>query len=149
MAVIALRGMYKNEPKVAPSFLTQKLPRGVSEPAESYSIDKAKLAAGQTALPVVASDLREVYAKYPKSDVGSNMIENWSKIKPEDKTKIREAMDKDIAESKERLRQNPEDKRAKRLLKISGMMKMLAAKDFNIKAGEELAPFQTEDSSKR
>lgn len=147
--ILTLIVTYQKEAKVAPEPLVPQVPVEASKPVEPYSLDKDKMAAGQTVVPSAVGDLKEVYEKYPKSDVGANIIESWAKIKPEDKAKIQKAMDRDIEESKEILRQNPEDKKAKHLLKIAEMMKMLASKNFNIKAEDELVSVQAEDSSKK
>ena len=147
--ILTLKVTYQKEAKIVSAPLPPQLPVEASGPVQPYGLDKNKTAAGQTVAASAAGDLKEVYEKYPKSDVGANIIESWAKVKPEDKAKIQKAMDKDIEESQERLRQNPGDKKAKHLLKIAEMMKTLTAKNFNVKAGEEMASFQTEDSSKK
>ena len=93
-----------------------------------------------------SADLKGVYANFPKSDVGGNMVEGWAKVKPEDKAKFVEELDKRISESNERLATNPDDKNAQHSLFISETLKNLAKNDFNYKL-EKPAPPSSAPSS--
>lgn len=82
-------------------------------------------------------DLKAVYGSYPESDVGKSVISEWQKISPADRQKIMEGFDAKIGQAKDALKVNPEDKKARSLLKISEKMKNLAASDFNISAPDK------------
>ena len=75
--------------------------------------------------------LKEMYQTLPKEDVGDNMFETWSAVSPENKAKFVETLDKQITESKELLKSNPEDEKAKSLLFISEALKRMAADNFD------------------
>lgn len=87
--------------------------------------------------PSEARSLGDVYANFPKEDAGSNMIEAWKRVKPEEKAKFNEGIDKEIATAKELIASDPSDKKAKHMLFIAETMKKLAADDFNYKIPEE------------
>jgi len=107
-----------------------------AKPAESavYDIDKIKKAAGW---PKEAerefSDFKEMYENSNKWDAGGNMVEAWSRVKPEDKARLTEGFDREIASAQETLKVNPENKHAKNLLYISETLKKMAADGFNYK----------------
>ncbi len=79
------------------------------------------------------SDLKEMYEYFPKSDVGDNMVEGWSRTKPEAKAKLAGVLDKEIINAQKSLKTNPEDKHAKNILLISQTLKKMAADGFNCK----------------
>lgn len=149
ISIAVFRGCHQDRSRPSGSVLPAQLPQEASEPVHPtvYRLDKIK-SAGTSSAPGEVNDLKAAYEQYPKSDAGGNIIEGWSKVKPEDKVKIREALDRDIETSEEALRMNPDDKKAKSLLSISRMLKELASRDFNITPGEQSAVLQTEDSSK-
>lgn len=76
--------------------------------------------------------LSEVYAQYPKEDTGANMVESWAKIRPEEKARVFEQLDQQIAQAKEALKANPVDKKAKHLLFISENLKKICKSNFNL-----------------
>lgn len=108
------------------------IPQQPAEPV--YDIDKIKKDMGQPEQTEREfSDFKEMYANCNKANVGGNMVEAWSKVKPEDKARLSEGFDKQIASAHEALKANPEDKRAKHLLYISETLKKMAADGFNYK----------------
>ena len=78
-----------------------------------------------------SKSLKEMYQTFQKEDVGDNMIEGWAGVSPENKAKFTETLDKQISESRESLKSNPEDERAKSLLFISETLKQMAADNFD------------------
>lgn len=150
IAVVVIRGWYQGRPAVPKDVMPPQVPKAVTEPVEpaAYSLEKVKSASGQRAR-VEPADFKEVYENFPKSDVGGNMIEGWARIKPEEKAKIRETLDKDIELSREKLRQDPEDKKTKHLLYIAETLKALTMKDFNIKPGEQSTVVQPMEGDKK
>ena len=149
IAVAIVRGCYQERPGPSGGALPAKFPKTVSEPVgpTAYKLDKFK-SADTRPLPGKVGDLREAYDRYPKSNAGGNIIEGWSKVKAEDKVKIREALDKDIETFKEVLTIKPDDKKTKSQLFVSRTLKELISRDFNIKPGEQSAASQAEDPLK-
>jgi len=99
-----------------------------ASPEPGYDISKIKssgLSAGEQ-----PKSLDDVYANFSKEDVGENVPLEWTKINPADKVKFTQGLDKEIAASKEILKSDPDNKKAKNLLAISEMMKKLAATGF-------------------
>lgn len=112
----------------------------------------SQVPAGQAVAPVVVKttdaaeavippenirDLKDVYANYPKEDAGSNMIEAWARVKPEDKAKYIEGVDKQIEEAKGMLAADPSNKKAKHMLFIAETMRKLTENNFNYSAPQE------------
>ena len=95
-----------------------------------YDISKLR-PAGATTVKKPPSDLNDMYANFPQSDVGDNMIEGWSKVDPQDKEKFIGVVDKKIDESKKLLAANPKNKRAKHMLFISESLKKMTKDNFN------------------
>jgi|GEM_PF-1972264 len=93
-----------------------------------YDIDKIK---GPAPAQGLESSLGQVYQNYSDEDVGRNMSEGWARVKPEDKKKLMEDLDKNISESKRALEEDPKNKDAKHKLFISETLKKLAASGFN------------------
>lgn len=76
-------------------------------------------------------NLGDVYKNFSKADAGDNMMDGWSKVDPKDKAKFTETLDSQIANSREMLKADPEDKNAKGMLFISEKLKELASSNFN------------------
>jgi len=99
-----------------------------------YDIDKVKKSVSQTVQPDKKfSDLKEMYKNCNKRNVGGNMVESWARVKPEDKSKVSEGFDKQIVIAQKALKENPSDKHAKNMLRISEMLKKMSADGFNYK----------------
>jgi len=99
------------------------------EVADKYSIEKVKSPEGPA---VKVENLQQVYEVYPKTDAGPNIVENWKKLKPEDKIKTIQSFEKVASEMKQELAANPANKKLKHELFIIESMKSLMDKDFNI-----------------
>lgn len=78
-----------------------------------------------------ASSLSQVYAEYPKQDAGKNMVELWHGVKPEDKARITEELDKEISASKKMLEEDPKNKKAKHELFIKETLRKLIDNGFD------------------
>lgn len=115
------------EPKARSSALSPERPS-----VATYDISKVRREESKV-LQKESSDLKEMYEYFPKSDVGDNMVEGWSKTNPEAKAKLAGVLDKQIISAQESLKTNPEDKHAKNLLMISQTLKKMAADGFNCK----------------
>lgn len=150
IAVAVIKGWYQSHPAVPGAGLPSQISETAIGPVEpaAYSLEKVRSVSAQKA-PAAAADIKEVYEKFPKSDVGGDMIRAWARIKPEEKARIHEALEKEIEASKEALRQNPEDKKTKNLLYIAETLKALAAKDFNINPGEHSTLMRSTESDKK
>jgi hypothetical protein len=149
IVIAIVRGCHQNASTPSGAILPPQPPKEASEPVKptNFRLGKAK-SAGALAAPGEVNDLRGAYEQYPKSNAGGDIVKGWARVKPEDRTKIREQLDKDIETSEETLRVNPNDKKAKGRLFISRTLKELALKDFNIKPGEQSAVLQAEDPLK-
>lgn len=79
-----------------------------------------------------AATLSEVYAQYPKVDTGTNMVEAWARVKPEEKERVVEQLDQQIAQAHEMLKANPVDKKAKHILFIAENLKKMCKSNFNM-----------------
>lgn len=123
---------------------------GLFAPASGVK-EAAQMQAAQAQLPVAAQpekpmgvivpaenvrNLKDVYANFPRHDAGANMIEAWSRVKPEDKARYMEGVDKQITAAKEAMAVNPSDKKAKHMLFIAETMRKLAENGFNYSAPE-------------
>lgn len=75
--------------------------------------------------------MREVFESFPREDVGDDMTEIWAKTNTTDKAKFMEAIDREIADSKELLKADPDNRREKGKLFISDALKKAASADFN------------------
>lgn len=119
----------------------EKALSGVTAPAQGHRAVEGPAAIETRKTPSISPDaarsLGDVYANFPRTDTGSNMVEAWAKVKPEEKAKFNEGVDKEIAGAKEALASDPADKKAKHMLFIAETMKKLAADDFNYKIPEE------------
>ncbi len=76
--------------------------------------------------------LSEVYTQYPQADTGNNMVEAWARVKPEEKERVLEQLDQQIAQAHEALKANPVDKKAKHVLFISENLKKMCKANFNM-----------------
>ncbi|MFA6141789.1 MAG: hypothetical protein WC738_00645 [Candidatus Omnitrophota bacterium] len=114
------------------------LPRSEVPERVIYSINDVKKPLADGPAEKV-NDLESMYKKYPKERAGINMIEEWSKVKPEDKAEMAKGITGAIKESEEKLMENPDDKRAKSKLIISQMLQKLMASNFNYKIKEQEA----------
>lgn len=122
-------------------------PGEVKEP-ELYDIDKIKppdAPAGAAGKAKVVS-LAEVYKKYPKEDVGNNIVEGWARVKPEEKEKVIEELDKEIVIAKSRLSENPLDKKAKHALFIAETMKKLCVSNFDYRSIEKVIAIEKREA---
>lgn len=102
------------------------------EQRQIYDIDKIR--AQKEALPKgKVTDLASLYANYPKERTGENIIEAWTRISPEDKAKFTKGLTEEIEKSKEKIKINPDDSRARAKLLISENLRKLALNNFNYK----------------
>lgn len=76
--------------------------------------------------------LSEVYTRYPQADTGSNMVVAWARVKPEEKERVLEQLDQQIAQAHAALKANPVDKKAKHVLFISENLKSMCKSNFNM-----------------
>jgi len=76
--------------------------------------------------------LSEVYTRYPQADTGTNIVESWAKVKPEEKERVFEQLDQQMAQAQEALKANPTDKKAKHVLFISENLKKMCKANFNM-----------------
>lgn len=129
-----VRPLMRSSDKVQINKVSAPIAMSGSEDEEKtlYDIDKIRPEKPK-AQNVNAEDLATVYANYPKEDVGDNMSETWSKVNPEEKTKLLQGVDTKISEAREKLKLDPNDKKAKAMLAISESLKNMAANDFNYK----------------
>lgn len=101
-----------------------------SIPEETSALGPVDTSAGTPA------SLNDVYARYPMQDAGDNMTAAWSLVNPEDKKRLIQAVDKNISETREVLKADPENKKLRKKLLISETMKKLISTDFNYKFRE-------------
>ncbi len=97
-------------------------------PPQAYALPREV----PSASPEAPKSLSDVYSRYPASDVGENAVEKWKQISPEDKSKLAGLMDKTIENSKAALEANPNDKKAKKLLHISEILKRQIMSDYKV-----------------
>mgnify|MGYP001572899490 CR=1 FL=1 len=134
LLIVMLRPIFVSSNKSVPVDLKRNNAPVVSErPSESaYDIDKVKRniswPAGDNA---EYSDLEEMYKNCDKTNVGGNMVEAWRRVKPEDKARLSEGFDKQIAVAQETLKADPKDKHAKNILYIAEAIKKMSAEGFN------------------
>ena len=99
-----------------------------------YDIDKVKRGiSGPADGKAEYSDLEDMYKNCDKTNVGGNMVEEWRRVKPEDKAKISDGFDKQIIAAKDTLKTDPENKHAKNILYISEQLKKMSSDGFNYK----------------
>lgn len=111
---------------------TPIISRGQPEPV--YDIDKIKRNIGGPAGDNAEySDFEEMYKKDDKTDVGGNMVEAWRRVGQLDKARLSEGFDKQITESQETLKKDPENKHARNILYISEQLKKMSSDGFNCK----------------
>lgn len=136
--IIKPLGLIPKKVEVKP--VTNKVAAGRGEITEQpvYDIDKIR-SGGRKLTETELKDLADVYANYPAEDVGDNIITGWSKVDPKDKEKMIDGINKQIEAHRETLQRNPDDKRARNLLKISESIKNMALNNFNYKL-EKQAP---------
>lgn len=77
------------------------------------------------------TSLAQVYSQYPKEDTGGNMVASWAKVSPEEKARVYEQLDQEIASAQEALKVNPADKKAKHILFISETLKKICKSNFD------------------
>ncbi|MFA5146056.1 MAG: hypothetical protein WC515_01575 [Candidatus Omnitrophota bacterium] len=111
----------------------ERMKRPEIVPQAPYDISKVK-EAGARPVKESPQSLDEVYKNFPEEDVGDNMIEGWARVNPQDKTKFMETLDREIMKSKETLKVDPNDDRAKGLLAVSEMLKKMAVSGFKCSA---------------
>lgn len=132
LAIVALTVFYTVKSATSPSVRkvekTAKAPEAASSVQTSYNIHDVKP-------PVVKTSgvrsLKDAYANFPKKDVGDDMIEGWSRVDPKDKAKLIETLDEQIVRAREALNADPNDKRAKGMLRVSEGLKRMTSQDFN------------------
>ena len=78
------------------------------------------------------SDFEKMFADNPQQDVGGNVVEAWRNIPEEQKGEVKSRLDRDIADLELELRRDPGNKKAKRKLKVSKMVKKLIDSGFDI-----------------
>lgn len=105
-------------------------PAPAPEEQQVYDIDKIR-PREQKVISVEAKDLAEIYANYPEEDVGTSVIKGWANVSPKDKKEFMDGLNKRIEAQKEVLQRNPEDKKARQMLKISETLQKLALNNFN------------------
>jgi len=96
-----------------------------------YDIKEAKAAIPTVAAPVKVRSLKDVYEKFPYSDVGPDMTDAWAKLDPVYKKRFGEDMDKEISRLNGALKENPKDKSIEHRLLVAENLKKLAANNFN------------------
>lgn len=127
LLVIVLVRMYREAfpPEPAPGAMP---PANIAEVApQEYVPPPAAVRSGPPA------DLRDVYASHPRADTGADVVAGWARLKPEEKAKFNDGIDRQIEESRKALEANPDDKKARHQLFISETVKKLAADGFNYK----------------
>jgi len=92
---------------------------------------KGRLGVGTDSYKKEPATLAQVYARYPAEDAGGNMVAAWARVKPEEKTKAIEGLDRQIAKTKEALEIDPADKKAKHILFIYETLKKMYKSDFD------------------
>lgn len=100
----------------------------------TYDIDKLKTAGAK--VETEAGTLSEVYDKYPASDTGSDIVKEWSKVSEKDRAEFIQGIDDKISDARQALSLDPNDKKAKHLLKISEALKKLILSEFNYKVNK-------------
>lgn len=101
-------------------------------PAVIYDIDKVKASLpGSAKSNKEYSDFEEMYKDCDKTNVGGNMVEAWRRVRPEDKARVSDGFNKQIATSKEKLKSDPKDKHAKNILYISEALQKMSGEGFN------------------
>lgn len=136
-----LPGMYARmtapvKQSVQPIRIEAKIPVSEEE-AAGLSIDKVKEQMGEVSggdsdiSGKGPSTLAQVYAKYPDATVGNNIVASWTRVKPEDKEKVYEQLDKEISQAQEKINLDPKDKSAKSALFIASTLKKLCKNNFD------------------
>lgn len=134
--IFMTRFLFVSGNKNAPASLKQNNRPVISQdPSEFvYDIDKVKRAiSGPAGDNAEYSDLEEMYKNSDKTDVGGNMVEAWRRVKPEDRARLSDGFDKQIAAAQETLKKDSGNKHAKNLLYISGQLKKMSSDGFNYK----------------
>jgi len=126
-----VKGIFTPEPQ------KETVPQGAAVAPERPApvprdINKIKAPAEQPDQDNPPEDFKDMYGRYPKSDVGDNMVEKWKKADQEKKEKFGNALDQKTAESKKALEENPDNDDAKNLLFITESLKSMAHNDFNV-----------------
>ena len=89
---------------------------------------------GEAAMPqaeILPKNVEDIYANFPAEDVGVNIMKSWSEVRPEDKVKLTEGLDKRIASCRDELAIDPDNRKARQMLAISESLKKLVSNDFN------------------
>lgn len=121
----------KNIPEGPVQNNTPMVSRGGSESV--YDIDKVKKNVSAAGSNIKYSDFEDMYKNCDRTDVGGNMVQAWSRVKPEDKAKLSDGFDKQIVAAEETLKTEPANKHAKNLLYISKQLKKMSVEGFNYK----------------
>jgi hypothetical protein len=111
-----------------------------------YDIKEVK-AEMPTVAPVKVHSLKDVYEKFPSSDVGTDMTDAWSKLDPVYKKQFSEDMDKEISKLNEALKANPKDKSIEHRLFVAENLKKLAANNFSYEIGRQ--PLKVKESTSK
>ncbi|MBN2453276.1 MAG: hypothetical protein JXB40_03330 [Candidatus Omnitrophica bacterium] len=127
LVMVAVRSCHKEAVIITPPVV--QAPKDVAQEASVYRLEDQKALSDQTP----SKNLNEVFEKYPRSDAGENMVAQWAAVSAADKAKLAGLLDKSIDDSKAALANNPENKRAKKLLKISEGLKKMASNNFDYK----------------
>lgn len=117
--------------KAAPGTAVQQVSaQAVTKAAIEPGYDISKIKSSGAPSREQPKNLNEIYANFPKEDVGESVPDAWTKVSAADKLKFTQGLDKQIAASRELLKSDPSNKKAKNLLAISEAMKKLAASGF-------------------
>ncbi len=140
-AVAILPGLYS---RITSSATQESAPASAAVPVQliipepvNLSIEKIKEDAGDVSDKGSGSSqsgpstMAQVYAKYPDATVGNNMVASWARKSPEEKAKVEEHLDKEIAVAQDVLKANPEDKEAKHMVFIASTLKKLCKNNFD------------------
>ena len=141
LAAVILPGLYSRITSSAPQsgVLTPAavLPQPVIPEPANLSIENIKEQAGDMSYKDSGSPqsgpstLAQVYEKYPDATVGNNMVASWARTSPEEKAKVEEHLDREIAAAQDTLKANPEDKDAKHMVFIASTLKKLCKNNFD------------------
>ena len=76
-------------------------------------------------------DLNDMYIRSSEQDAGENIVEVWNNASPEYKSNFIEVLNGRIKKAKNVLKQDPSDKRAKKVIILSESLKRMMQDNFN------------------
>jgi gas vesicle protein len=132
---------------------TEQANMPVSRPLTAYPAPEVTVAPsiedvkGRQDAEIIASkkdpvSLSQVYAQYPKEDVGKNMVASWAMVSQKEKEKVFEQLDKQIEQSMEAIKVNPEDSQARQILFIAETLKSMCKNNFDFNLIETVSQDQ-------